>query len=572
MQPGAFLLATLAADLQYPTPPNPFATPGASSNPIPPPPTTGKPIVPPPPIEPRASSSSGGIGGSERAASAFGAAAASSEPRGGEGGLLGGVEPMLAPPAEQPLPVPPSFDPDAAAAAAPTPSSGLAKPARRRLPLWRSVTCLAALSAACAMTRPHETSLVTALDAHRSAFGHLEASLPMEAELPLEVLNLGLGSAAVHGELVWLGLLGRWLPLLPTTADAIEVWSASLEAPQLVMFMLTGGYLARKLLPGHFSTSFDALLRRGRVHTLLTAGVAPLGLAHWLHAIVVGVVAASELSVVVGGRRALIGWWAASGAAAALGCVLTQLLFGRRATPRSTVSAAAMGLLLLRTSAMPSTPIAIGAVSLPPLRCVLIHLVRLVATPSRPAARPRPRRAAPRHATPRHPLALPDGRPDGCTAASPPPCRTSTSAVPRPLRRLPTSPPPAPSSPSHSCSTTSRTREVRSASRSSSRILALRLWSRCCAHKHASSSPAPSRAAGTRSSCSATSAPRSERTPERSALRSAAEASSGQRGEDCRGVNAQWRGPALCDTRRDAARRSGSDASQVSRREGCPMP
>jgi len=350
------------ADPQYHTPANPFATPGAGATraggtPIPPPPTSGKPFVPPPPTEPQG-------------------ALPRDDVDSGAGGLLGGIapEPALAPAAEQPLPMPSDANgPEASGGSA---SFAAAKAAPRKGGMrWRSTACLAVLSAACVFTRPHETSLVTALDAHREEFGHLvEDTLGLE-DAGVDVLNLGLGSAAVHGDLVWLGMLGRWLPLLPASADAIDLWMASIGAEQLLMLALSAGYLVRKVVPSLFATSFRAVLG-GKVHTLATSSVAPAGLVHWMHALVVLLVASSGLADVVGGRKQLLGWWVASGAASAVSCVLTQMVFGRRAQLRSSVSGAAMGLLLLRAAAAPTDPIDVGgALSLSPLRCVLIHLL-----------------------------------------------------------------------------------------------------------------------------------------------------------------------------------------------------
>lgn len=77
-----------------------------------------------------------------------------------------------------------------------------------------------------------------------------------------------------------------------TSRSALGHWSASVGAPQLLLLALTVGYLLRKLLPqsaaaAHLGVSCEGVLRRGRVHTLLTATLAPVGLVHWLHALVV---------------------------------------------------------------------------------------------------------------------------------------------------------------------------------------------------------------------------------------------------------------------------------------------
>ena len=47
------------------------------------------------------------------------------------------------------------------------------------------------------------------------------------------------------------------------------------------------------------------------------------------------------------GRNGVLGAYAASGAAAAAAAGVTQLIFGRRAQPRTVASAAVMGLLLM---------------------------------------------------------------------------------------------------------------------------------------------------------------------------------------------------------------------------------
>ena len=61
-------------------------------------------------------------------------------------------------------------------------------------------------------TRPREAALIAALDSHHEQWGHLlDASLRSS---PVEMLDGGLGCVAVHSELIWLGVLGQWLPLL----------------------------------------------------------------------------------------------------------------------------------------------------------------------------------------------------------------------------------------------------------------------------------------------------------------------------------------------------------------------
>ena len=348
------------SDLNYPTPPNPFGAPptqGASTIPT-------KPVVPPPPSEPR-----------HPAAAATADTGATTPPSPDEGGLLGGFEPARHETAELPTPTPSTDD---TPLNQPSSNIGIAPPTHRRRNWFRPAACLAILSSACVVTRPQEASLVAALDEHRQEWAQLID--PLLADKPIEMLNLGLASAAVHGDLVWLGLLGRWLPLLPSSADAMPLWTACVGAPQILLLTLTCAYLLRKLVPGlaerHLSTCFRSLVRQGRVYTSVSAAATPTGLVHWLHAVVMLVLAATELEAVVGGRRQLVGWWFACGAASALSVVVTQLLFGRRAQSRSVVSGAVMGLLLLRTAADPTQPIAIGSLALPPLRLVLMHTVR----------------------------------------------------------------------------------------------------------------------------------------------------------------------------------------------------
>ena len=114
---NAILLLALGADLNYPTPPNPFA-----SNPAPRPPLGAKPFVPPPPIEPPS-----GRPGETGAAAAL--------PTAEYGGLLGGFEPLIAPPAEMPISMP-EVPPEANAVTA---GAAQVKPSQRRHRMrWRS--------------------------------------------------------------------------------------------------------------------------------------------------------------------------------------------------------------------------------------------------------------------------------------------------------------------------------------------------------------------------------------------------------------------------------------------------
>lgn len=312
-----------ASDLTYPHPPNPFAVPN------------GQPPLP--------------------------AGAPRTSPDGGmdDLGLPGGVDMATLPgdavrSAGDPGESAPAVDPDVL----PMPRIPTALGPKHRGSKFcvRPILCLAALSAACAMTRPREAALVTAIDAHHDAWGHLLAEGLREE--PVELIDAGLGCVAVHSELVWLGLLGQWLPLLPAGTAALGPWATSVDAPALLVLALTFFYLLRKLLPrsasdGHLSVSVEGVLLKGRLHSLLTAALSPVGLVHWLHAVAVLVVSGAGLADAGLSRGRLLGLYAAAGACSSLSCVATQLLLGRRAQPRSSVSGAAMGMLLLRSAVLP---------------------------------------------------------------------------------------------------------------------------------------------------------------------------------------------------------------------------
>jgi hypothetical protein len=281
------------------------------------------------------------------------------------------------PPEDPPPGGPPATDADVLPAVVPTTP---APPATERRGFFklRPTLCLAALAGACALTRPGLPALHSALDAHHEVWGGLLDPSLREAEV--RVLDGGIGCVALHSELVWLGLLGRWLPLLPTNADAIGAWAESVDAPQLLLLTLTAGYVVRKLLPrsfgaSHLSVSCDGVLRKGRLHTLLLSALSPVGLVHWAHALCVLLVAAPGVQEALGGRMALLGLYAAAGAASALACVLSQLVLGRRAQPRSAVSGGALGVLLLRAAALPSQPLDVGGYTLKPTRAVLLHVL-----------------------------------------------------------------------------------------------------------------------------------------------------------------------------------------------------
>ena len=255
----------------------------------------------------------------------------------------------------------------------PPPPSGerLAVRRVRRAPRWQPVLCLGLLCLAGAATKPHEPSLLAAIDAYHDAGASMES--------PVDFRDCGIASVARHDELIWLGLLGRWLPLVPTSLDAARELASTAGAAQLLLWSVIGGYLVRKLFPRgagdrHLSKSFQNVLRRGRLWTLLTASFCPSGLVHLLHA-------ATMLLLVVQGlegtysRLQLVGLYAAAGASAALLSVLGQLVFRRAAEPRSSVSGAVMGLLVLRAAVAPQELLSVGRWQLPIARLLALHLL-----------------------------------------------------------------------------------------------------------------------------------------------------------------------------------------------------
>ena len=181
---------------------------------------------------------------------------------------------------------------------------------------------------------------------------------------------------------------------------------------------LSRRHLLRKLLPrsvaeGHLSVSFDSFLRRKRVHSVVMSAFSPVGLVHWLHAVAALIAVSSGSFDETLGRTRLLALYAGAGACSSIAAVLTQVVFGRRAQARSSVSGALMGLLLLRAAAMPDVsarhprhisapwsllhltaassispppprslaprplaqvPIDLGTATLPPLRVALIHI------------------------------------------------------------------------------------------------------------------------------------------------------------------------------------------------------
>ena len=358
------VLCCAASDLPYPTPPNPFAAVGTPSSQPPPPLGTAlpDPQIPPPPAQlpsapadlPTAPANLGAFGGGD------------SLSLGGDGDKLDAAG----------VPVPETPTPAATASPATAP---IVPPKRRGGFRLRPALCLAGLAAACHYTRPREALLISALDAHQQELGHAlmgGADMLLEDRGVPELIDAGLATLAPHGELLWLGLLGRWMPLLPLSAEGLNAWMQVVDAPVVLLLALTLGCPLGMLLGSHCSVSLHGLFRRGRVHTLLTSALSPVGLAHWLHAACVVVVASDGLGEALGGRQALLGWWLACGAASALSVSLSQAVLGRRSQPRSTVSGAAMGLLLMRAACLGAEePLTAGHVSLPPLRAVLLHFV-----------------------------------------------------------------------------------------------------------------------------------------------------------------------------------------------------
>ena len=125
-------------------------------------------------------------------------------------------------PFAQKPPEPPSLEPER-----PVVSS------RRRLrPRWQPVVCLGLLSCLGAATKPHEPSLLAAIDAYHGA-GVGMAS-------PVALRDCGIACVAHHSELVWLGWLGRWLPFLPMSLPAARELLSAAEADQLLLWALLG--------------------------------------------------------------------------------------------------------------------------------------------------------------------------------------------------------------------------------------------------------------------------------------------------------------------------------------------
>ena len=241
----------------------------------------------------------------------------------------------------------------------------------RRPPVLRRLVCLGALSAVCFASRPHEPSLLAAIEAHHTASGDLVSDF-LRSE-PVAFRNVGLASVGLHSDLVWLGLLGQWLPLLPTTIEAFRHWSPALRGPQLLLNFLVLGYVLTKLGGGGLHVSFGRV-RRARIHTALTAAFSPDGLVPLLHAVVLALAALPALGGEVD-RWRLVAIWAAAGLCSSVASVVWQAVFHRRAAPRSSVGGALMGVLALRAALLPETPVALGPLALPPVRALAVHLL-----------------------------------------------------------------------------------------------------------------------------------------------------------------------------------------------------
>ncbi|KAL1530565.1 hypothetical protein AB1Y20_001466 [Prymnesium parvum] len=279
------------------------------------------------------------------------------------------------PPSDPGLPLPPPGRGDLLPSM--PPPAAAKQPRRSPFRLrWQPVVCMGLLSAVCVKTRPHEPLLLATLDAyHQQAAGVIDDSLSREIA---KVHNVGLASVAVHSELVWLGILGAWLPLIPITQDAIAHWLPAANAPQLIISALTLGYLLRKLLPrsiaeGHLSVSFSNLAQL-RIWTLVTAALSPVGLVHLFHSVVVLLVVMPSLSASLSRPEQLL-LYLAAGLASSLSVSLGGVLLRRRSQPRVSVSAAVMGVVLMSAAVAPDEPVVIGEWGIPVLRAAVIHVL-----------------------------------------------------------------------------------------------------------------------------------------------------------------------------------------------------
>jgi len=328
------------SDFDYPIPPNPFAPASGGAGP-----------KPPPPRPPGAAAPDFGFtlpGGEDEPASravaadhAAGAAAAAPPAPKGKGGLRFG--PIL---------------------------------------------CLGLIAAGCVLSRPAETGLFAALDAHHELYGGLIEPGMRDAEAL--VRQSPLGSAALHSDILWVGLLGAWMPLAPLSTAALRHYWPALGAAQLLAYSTLGGYLLRRVLP--YSETFLAAslgnAKKGRIWTLVTAAFSPAGLVHWMHA-------AALMLLVVPTLEAQLGKWhtvaafAAAGACASLASSLAQAPFAKSARGRASTSGALMGLIALRASLLPLAPVSVGAYEISIGRVLLLHFaLELLSNPN-----PRPKGA-----------------------------------------------------------------------------------------------------------------------------------------------------------------------------------
>jgi len=253
---------------------------------------------------------------------------------------------------------------------------------------WQPAACLGLMALSCAVTRPHEASLLSALELYHERSAGL---IPLELREAQVCMHDGrLGCVALHSEIFWLGLLGQWIPLLPTSIDALHHWVPSLSAAQLLIYSTAVGYILRRLLPrftsdSHFATSFQNVAQRGRVWTLLTSAFSTNGLVHWLHCCLLLLVIAPELETLLGRWRA-IGVFAAAGVSASAALAIAQVPFRKRASARSSLSGAVMGMIALRGALVPRSPAQVGGFALPIGRLLLLHL--LLEANSNPTPRP----------------------------------------------------------------------------------------------------------------------------------------------------------------------------------------
>jgi membrane associated rhomboid family serine protease len=245
---------------------------------------------------------------------------------------------------------------------------------------------LGLIAAGCALSRPADTGLLTVLDAHHDRYGALIPSPLRDAEA--NVHRSPFGRASVHSDLLWVGILGAWLPIAPLSIAALRHWLPSLGAAQLLAYATLAGYTFRRFLPNSedfLATSFRNS-RRGRFWTLLTAAFSPAGLVHWLHTAALLLLVVPVLQTQLGRWRTLAAF-AAAGASASLATSVAQAPFAKSASGRASTSGALMGLIALRAFLLPTTPIALGGYELAIGRVLLLHLI--MEQLSNPFPRPR---------------------------------------------------------------------------------------------------------------------------------------------------------------------------------------